>query len=383
MARALSAAEEATAPRVLAPRANPDLFGQEAAEAQLLRAWRSGRLAHAFLLCGPRGLGKATLAYRFARFVLAGAAAAPSGGLFAALAPPTPESLALGADHPVFHRVAAGSHADLLTVECSYDEKRKRLRDEIVIDDVRAVAEFFALTAAEGGWRIAIVDAADDLNRNAANALLKVLEEPPPRGLLFLVSHAPGRLLPTIRSRCQRLALQPLAEATVAGILGRYYPALGADDTGLLARLAEGSAGRALELAHLGGGEACRALLALFEMLPRFDVAQVHALGERLGRPQAAAQFRTFVELLVWWLARLVRAGAGEPAEPPLAANEPALIGRLLAAAKLDRWVEVWEKVAAFLARADALSLDRRHAIVLVFAALAQTASGQRPDLPE
>lgn len=383
MARALSAAEEATAPPVLVPRANPDLFGQEAAEAQLLRAWRSGRLAHAFLLSGPRGVGKATLAYRFARFVLAGAGAAPSGGLFADLAPPAPKSLSLDPSHPVFHRVAAGSHADLLTIECGYDDKRKRMREEIVVDDVRAVAEFFALTAAEGGWRIAIVDAADDLNRNAANALLKVLEEPPPRGLLFLVSHAPGRLLPTIRSRCQRLALQPLAEATVAGILSRYYPALGADDTDVLARLAEGSAGHALELAHLGGGDAFRALLALFATLPRFDIAQVQALGERLGRPQAAAQFRTFAELLVWWLARLVRAGAGDPAEPALAATEPALIARLLAAAKLDRWVEVWEKVAAFLARADALSLDRRHAIVLVFAALAQTASGQRPDLPE
>lgn len=364
------------------PRANNELVGQTAAEQTLHRAWATGKLAHAYLLSGPRGIGKATLAYRFARFVL-GRNRGGEGGLFAAAQPIAADSLKVEPSDPVFRRVAAGSHADLLTVEPSYDEKRKRKREEIVVGDVRRIANFFSLTAAESGWRIAIVDSADDLNRNAANALLKILEEPPPRGVLLLVAHAPGRLLATIRSRCRKLTLQPLPESSVASIVARYHPEIVAQDRALLAILAEGSVGRALELAALGGAGAFRELIALVGELPRFDISAIHALGERLGRANAAPQFRAFTELLVWWFARLVRVGAGESGAPSVAANEVALATRLLAAAKLDRWVEVWEKVTAFLARADALNLDRKHVIVLIFSALARTASGRRPELPE
>src|SRR5271165_3045369 len=172
------------------PRANPLLLGHEAAEATLAAALHSGRLHHAWLLTGPAGIGKATLAFRFARRLLAG-----HGG----------EGLQLDSTHPVFRRVAVGAHADLLTVERAFDPKRKRQRTEIVVDDVRRIGGFLHLTPAEGGWRVVVVDGADELNRNAANALLKVLEEPPPRALLLLTAAAPGRLPATIRSRTRRL----------------------------------------------------------------------------------------------------------------------------------------------------------------------------------
>ncbi|MCH8238393.1 MAG: DNA polymerase III subunit delta', partial [Proteobacteria bacterium] len=231
---------------LLHPKENPDLRGHEEAEKILLDGFHGGRLAHAWLISGPRGIGKATLAYRFARFVLGGGGA---GGLFGDAS----QSLEMDPQDPIFRRIAAGGHGDLMVVEKSYDPKRKRIRDEIVVGDVRAVAPFMRLTTAEGGWRVVVVDCADEMNQNAANALLKILEEPPDNALLLLVSHSPSRLLPTIRSRCRTLALQPLAEDRVADLLSAHRPELAPADVASLARLAEGSPGRALRLADAGG----------------------------------------------------------------------------------------------------------------------------------
>src|SRR5476651_414688 len=180
------------------PRANPILLGHEAAERTLLDAMHFGRMHHAWLITGPEGIGKATLAFRFARRLLAGL----GGG----------DSLALDPFHPVFRRIVAGGHADMLTIERAYDEKTKRLKRDIAVQDVRAINAFMALTPAEGGWRVAVVDGAEDLNQASANALLKILEEPPSRAVLILVCSAPGRLPPTVRSRCRHLRLSPLTD---------------------------------------------------------------------------------------------------------------------------------------------------------------------------
>src|ERR1700757_457790 len=164
------------------PHENPELIGQAAAEGSLLDAARSGRMAHAWLLAGPRGVGKATLAFRFARFLLAGSEA-EAGGLFGS----GPQTLAIDPGHPVFRRVASGAHPDLRVVARGVNPKTGRLRSEIVVDDIREAIGFLRLTPSEGGWRVVIVDGAEDMNRNAANALLKVLEEPPARAILLLV----------------------------------------------------------------------------------------------------------------------------------------------------------------------------------------------------
>ena len=349
------------------PRENPLLLGHEAAEAALLQAYGSGRLPHAWLIGGLRGIGKATLAFRFARFLLA---EKEGSSLFA----PKPTSLALPAEHPIFRRVASGGHADLLVVERSFDPRRKKLRSEIVVDDTRAIAGFLRLTPAESGWRVVVVDGADLMNRNAANALLKILEEPPERAALLLVSDNPGRLLPTIRSRCRILALKPLPEAIVLAALERYRPDLGADDRAVLVRLAEGSIGRALDLAAGQGLALYRGLVALLERLPQLDGAALHAFADRLQRGDGEESFGLLAELLPGWLARMVAVAAGGIGEAAALPGETQAMRRLAARRSLDQWVEVWEKLTHLFAQADSVALDRKQVVLNAFFALEEAA---------
>ena len=335
------------------PRLNPLLLGQDRAAAELVRAWQSGRMPHAWLICGPRGVGKATLAFRFARRVLAGGAAKDVGG---SGAPDIP------ADDPDI-----GTHPDLFILERTYDEKRDRLRGEIIVDDVRRMIDFVHLTPARGGWRVVVVDSVDDMKGSAANALLKVLEEPPARTLLLLVSHAPGRLLPTIRSRCRKLALPPLPDPVLIDLLGRYRPDLPAEDTVTLAKLAEGSIGRALDLAEEGGLDLYRKLGELLLPLPRLDARALHAMAEKLGGKNAETAFRTAAELLSWWLGRMIQSGATGRPPAEILPGEGACMARLLAGASLDRWLELWEKTTRLFARGESANLDRRQVWVSAF----------------
>jgi len=342
------------------PRETAELRGQEAAEAVLLRAQASGRLPHAWLLSGPRGVGKATLAFRFARFLLA--PEAQGGGLFGE----APQSLDLPESDPLFRRVAAGGHADLLTLERTRDDKGK-LRSVIPVEDVRRLLTFARRTAAEGGWRVAVVDSVDEMNRNAANALLKILEEPPARCLLLLVSHAPGSLLPTIRSRCCQLPLAPLDEAVVAELLGRYFPDLAPEERLALARLADGSIGRALDLAAQGGLELYRELIDLLATLPRLDVPRLHKLADKWSQARDPQAFRTGMELLIWWLGRFIRAGSTGAALPEVVAGEGDLTRRLLAGRPLAQWLGLWEKISRLFARTEAANLDRKQVVLTAF----------------
>lgn len=349
------------------PRKNPELIGHGAAEAALLDAWNSGRMAHAWMLCGPKGIGKATLVYRFARFALAGGG---GGGLFG----DAPDGLAMEPEDPVFRRVAAGGHADMMTVTFSFDDKRKRWREEIVVDDVRALGPFMRLTASEGGWRVAVVDSADDMNINAANALLKILEEPPDKALLLLVSHSPGRLLPTILSRCRRLTMQPLDEAQVTDFLGRHRPELDAGEATVLARLAEGSPGRALRLADAGGLALYGEMVEMLSAVDGLDVAALHAMADRMARVNARDAFATLMELLSQWLVRMVRAGAAGTTPNEVMAGEGAVVERLLARASLEQWTEVWEKIGRLAADVERINLDRKQVVISAFNALEATA---------
>lgn len=378
MARAdKSAGKTADDGESLHPRFTADLFGHRAAERTMLDALASARLHHAWLITGPRGVGKATLAWRFARHILArGAQGAVAGGsLFGDELPA--DSLAMAPDHPVFHRVAALGHGNLVAVEAARDDKGKALREEITVDEIRRLHGFFNRTAAEPGMRIAIVDSADEMNRNAANALLKLLEEPPASGLLLVISHAPGGLLPTIRSRCRTLALAPLSPDEMGACLAHRLPEIEAEERTALAALALGAPGRALHLAGKGGLELYRELLALLATMPGLDIAAAHRLAGKLAPQTALDRYQMFVELLRDWLARMVRrAATGETADEMFPGEREAA-RRVLSATALDRQVELWEKTGRLVDRARAVHLDRKQVILDLLGMLDAAASGR------
>jgi DNA polymerase III subunit delta' len=342
------------------------LLGHEAAEKTMLAAHASGRLHHAWLMAGPRGIGKATLAWRFARFLLCGQ---QQGGLFGGGAA---DGLDVAADAPGRSLVDARSHPDLFHLRRTLNPDTGRMRAEIAVDDVRELGAFMHMTPAMGQWRVAIVDSADEMNRNSANAVLKVLEEPPPNAVLLIVAHAPGRLLPTIRSRCRRLALHPLADDIMTRLLADYAPEVKEQERAALARLAEGSIGRALELAGAGSLELYSEMVSVLATLPELDMARLHGFAERFARrgEEANAAWRSLNYLFDGWLKGLARQSALGGEAAPVVPSERGLQGRLLAAASLDRWMEAWENAARLFARADAVNLDRKQTVLATFLSL-------------
>ncbi len=353
------------------PRQNPDLTGHAEAVQTLFHGARSGRLAHAWMICGPRGVGKATLAYRFARYLLANDGDGAPAGLFGGPSEEDEDPLRVSPDHPVFRRVASGGHADLMAIERATDAKTGKRKSEIIVNDVRSIGPFLNLTAAEGGWRVVVIDSADDMNRNAANAVLKVLEEPPNRAILLLVSHNPGRLLPTIRSRCRKLVLSPLQDEQVRGLLGSHVPQLSPEDIGQLARLAEGSIGKAMDLAEAGGLDLYRDILGILDGLPRLDAETLHEFSGRFSRAGSEDDFRTVTELLQWWLAGLItRMAKGGQVFEGESDPERDLYQRMSQTGGLDRWLEVWEKVTRLLARTGPANLDKKQVLLTAFLSL-------------
>jgi DNA polymerase-3 subunit delta' len=342
----------------VSPRSNGFLLGHEAAEKLFLDLWNSGHCPHAFLITGPHGIGKATLAYRIARFVLHEGTA--GGGMFSL----PPDTLTVAEDTPAARQVAIGSHGDLAVLQRLTDEKTGKLKSAINVEQVRSLSGFLRLTASQGGWRVVVIDAIDDLNTSAANALLKVLEEPPPRTLMLLVSHAPGRLLPTIKSRCRRLALTGLPEEKLSAVLLRLGQKAGPD----LLRLAEGSPGRAMELATAGGLDLYAEFVALLQAQ---DIQKIHAFSEKLGRAGQESQFEIMRDLIGWWLQRLIRATARGTPEPAAVAGEERVAQRLLAAHSLDRLIEVWDKINSLFETALRLNLDRKQVLLASFEMLA------------
>ncbi|MFO7920831.1 MAG: DNA polymerase III subunit delta', partial [Nioella sp.] len=267
------------------PRETLALFGHGTAEAAFLDAFTSGRMHHAWLITGSKGIGKATLAWRIARFLLA-TPMQEGDALFAA---PPPETLDIAPDHPVAHRVHALSEPGLFLLRRPWDRERKRLKATITVDEVRKLTDFFGLSAGGNGRRVVLVDAAEEMNQNAANALLKMLEEPPKNAVLLLVSHQPSRLLPTIRSRCRTLPLAPLPPDAMEAAL--HQAGIETGDSAALAELAAGSVGEAVALIGQEGLTLYAEIMALFESLPRMDRARAVKLSDQGGAKGAEARF--------------------------------------------------------------------------------------------
>lgn len=341
-------AKDDEAPDPVPARETARLVGQQAAELAFLDSYRGGRMPHAWLVGGPPGIGKATFAYQAARFVLAHPD--PQAAEVAAAS-----SLAVDPAHPTARRITAQAHPDLLVLERTVNDEGK-LRSVITVDEVRRTVSFFGSTAGEGGWRVCVVDSADELQYpQAANALLKVIEEPPPRSLFLLVSHAPGRMLPTIRSRCRRLTLCPLSVAEVvqaAAIAGRRSAADG--EIRAAAEVAQGSPGRALALLEGSTMELRARVNALLMKLPTIDQRALHALGEAIAGSDAGP-LATFTETVRDWLsAQLDQATAGPT--------------------RLAQVADAWDQVNRAAREVEIYNLERKPLVFSVFGVLAETA---------
>ncbi|KAF0676096.1 DNA polymerase III subunit delta' [Profundibacterium mesophilum] len=351
------------------PRETRTLFGQDAAERDFLSAWRGGKLHHAWLITGPRGVGKATLAWRIARFLLsrdAGEARAE-------------ETLDVAWDHPAARRLRALSEPGLFLLRRPRDEKTGKLRQVITIEEARELRRYLTLSRTDGGRRVVLIDAADDLNTASSNAILKLLEEPPARTTLLLVCHAPARLLPTIRSRCRTLRCLPLGGGDMAAAL--EGAGLSPDAApAALAELASGSVGMAARLIDADGPALYGALADLLRGAPGMDRPRLLRFAETAGGPTNAAGFDTVSGLIGLALSRLARNGAGHPPDAEAAPGEAEMLLRLspdIAAAR--RWASLQQELGARMAHGRAVNLDPSSLILDTMLAIDETAAGLVP----
>ena len=344
------------APGAPHPRETSDIFGQNAARGAFLDAFTSGRLHHGWLITGPRGVGKATLAWQIAKFLLA--TPPDNGGMFAS-EPPT--TLDIPADHPITHRLLALAEPGLFLLRRAWDDKARppRLKKVITVDEVRKLRGFFALSAPGGGRRVVIVDAADEMNVNAANALLKLLEEPPENAILLLVCHQPMRLLPTIRSRCRELRLSPLSGDDLTRALAQADCQIAADAQDALDQLAAGSVGDALTLSELGGPKIYADLIRIFENAPRYDRPAALALANAAAGVKNVEKFDLTLHLILVFLARLARHGASHPPSGEAAIGEAALLARLSSNPQSARdWAALEQELSARATHGKGVNLD-------------------------
>lgn len=329
------------------PKDQYEFIGHESGEAAFIEGLSSGRLHHAWLIGGPQGIGKATLAYRVARYLLARGAAAPEAG----------KGLYVAPEHPVSKQVSALSHPNLVVLRRSVSSEKKTVSAVIPVDAVRRGMNLFETTAADGGYRVCIVDSAEDLNANSANALLKLVEEPPPSSVFLIVSHAPRRLLPTIRSRCRQMALSSLRQEDVRRIIGGFgepFTSVSVETMQSALAYGEGSVRKTLEMLDEGRATIVARVQGLLRELPRVDAKRVLVLGEALAQRGTEQEFELAMECVERWISQ------------KLHETEHGGIG------SLAQLVEVCEKLRKTMREADIFNLDRRPLVLALFDDLAR-----------
>ena len=319
------------------------IVGHDRAVERFASAWASRKLHHAWLLAGPKGVGKASFAHAAARRVLAEAAGPPFDL----------PGIETDDEHPIVKLIEASSHPDMRWLERLVNEKTGNLARDISVDQVREAGEFLTLTPALSPWRVVVIDTVDELQAAGANALLKMLEEPPANTLFFLVSHAPGRLLPTIRSRCRRLDFQKLDDDAMTSILAEHASGLGQVERKRIIAMSFGSAGRALAFAEFGLAKLEDAALAILRHGDPTNARRAD-LANELGKKASADRYAAFLDLA-----------------PSLIARE----ARILDGAKRERALDAYAKARELAAVAPRVSLDPAATVFQLGGILAEVAS--------
>jgi len=357
--------------QTLLPRNNHNLSGHDAAELIFLNAFNLDKVHHAWMITGPKGIGKATLAYKMARFLLNNLPTdTVTPGLFGdVLEKRVITSLDTDLETQPNYLISAGSNPDLMVVERSEDPKTGKMRNNILIEDIRKVNRFFHKTSTAGGWRVAIVDTADEMNRNASNAILKTLEEPPQNSILIILANAPGKLLPTIKSRCRMLPLKPLKSDAVKSILQSFFATYEDNVIDGYVALSNGSPGYAISLIEHEGLKLYKEMLSLLATMPNINVPLMHEFAGSITTKKSGDMFLLFSEILSHFISRMIRHvsykgtvhthNIKESLE-----SEFELMEKLGAIIPLDQWAELWEKISLRMKEADALNMDRKQTVI-------------------
>ncbi len=338
----------------ITPRSNSKLYGHEEIEELLLRDLKAGKLAHGIILSGQRGIGKATLAYRFARTLLSGR-----------------DDMELPTDNPVFHRIVADSHSDLLVIELLYDAKKDEYATEISIEQSRSISQALSLTPAEGQWRVVIVDSADALNIKSANSILKILEEPPPQTIIMLIAHNVGQLLPTIRSRCRVISLKPLSRPDFERVLYHTDPEIGGGELAALGIISKFSPGIALELKEQGALDIYNEILELFSSSMKIDSQRLLNFCEQMGSGKKAhANWQLFTHITLCILERITKKSTKSQIEF-INHEEMGLISNLAKMHTPNIWAKKWQEALSQFLLAQRLHLDYKQVAITFFHSLA------------
>ena len=363
---AISPAFEASQDLFTHPRHMPFCLGQDNAEQTLIALHNIAHMPHGIIFSGPKGIGKATMAFRLTKFLLKNGGGDTNQNPLFNDAPSTPTSLDIPPDDRISRLVSSGGHPDLLTVERHYDPQKNKTPEALAVAELRKVEPFLRRTASEGGWRIVIIDDADTMNRNAQNALLKILEEPPKQTLIILIAHRAGALIPTIRSRARTLNFDPLTPEIIRNLLAQKGETISSAQSEILSAMAEGSFGKTCALLEQGGLDILDEILSILETLPRPDWTKIHAFADRLAKQGGTDDYATFTETILWLYKALSFAKARGQALNTEALNKPPLTG-ILQNSSLAQLLKICENLSEAFDTTAKANLDKRQAVMNAF----------------
>lgn len=355
------------------PESSTLCIGHNAQEQFFLEMYNKSAIPHAVIFSGLKGIGKTTFAFRLARFLLKhDKADAAQDALFGGDdLPQNAITLDVSNDDPVFARIASGGHADMLHIKREFDASKNKQDASLKVDSLRRIEQFLRKTASEGGWRIVLVEDADTMNRNAQNAILKILEEPPPKVLIILITHRPGLLIQTINSRARTVKFNPLSRDHLSELLHKKGVVLSVDDMQIVTDMSEGSFGQALRIVEEGGLATFSKVVDVLRSYPKWQWNTIHELSNKLGPSAQDKEYRMFAETLVWVFRKMLFIKARGETSLPLYLTSPALED-FFTNTPLEKMVQISDDLNAHFARTDFSNLDRRDAVRHAFTMIHQ-----------